>query len=459
MKKPVRFDESLSCFVEIIISAWGVDALSSNIFLRDASGRLTFVVLDEVHNGEARKNLTKKVARVLGSYVDPDGFAVATPSELFDDTLRNSEAGWNIPIKTKKHSVNVTLIDRRVVGADWLRRPSLAANSPSRIVFASLKGGVGRSTALCVLAAYLASRGRRVLTIDMDIEAPSLGNMILKKETLPEFGVLDYLVETGINSVDDEFFVDLVGHSWIAEGKGTVDTIPAIGQKSLDNPLNVLAKIARAYLDQPGKDGQPLTITDRMSNLLDHFAGRNEYDVILIDARAGLHETTAAAILGLGAEVLLFGLDQPQTYAAYEILFAHLGTLPEQTLRDRLHIVHAKVPQNGDESRKVFAQRMSELLNEYLWPPKNEYESGIEPLSLKGIFDIEWNETIDDTELDLEGTDQIEVLSIGESSEYQAFDPIRYPDSLTQGTYMATYGPFLKSVFGLIRDTNYLGQI
>ena len=49
--------------------------------------------------------------------------------------------------------------------------------SPSRktefVTFYSFKGGVGRTMALINAAAILAGRGRRVLMIDFDLEAPA----------------------------------------------------------------------------------------------------------------------------------------------------------------------------------------------------------------------------------------------------------------------------------------------
>ena len=73
-----------------------------------------------------------------------------------------------------------------------------------------------------------------MLAIDMDLEAPGLGNLLLPDETLPEFGLLDYLVELEAgNPLDDEFFVDLIGPSWLGRGIGRVDVIPALGRRSL----------------------------------------------------------------------------------------------------------------------------------------------------------------------------------------------------------------------------------
>lgn len=316
MKIPIRFDDSLPAFAALVKKTWGEDSVARNLFLRDASGKLTFVLLSDSHSRDERIALAKQAADELGAYVDKDGFAIATPDELFDDRIRKVDGAIRLQISHTLFNGVVALVDRRMVGADWLRRPSPSSGSPARFVFASVKGGVGRSTALCVLAAELASKGRRVLAIDMDLEAPGLGNLLLPDDTLPEYGLLDYLVELEIgNPLDNEFFADIVGHSWAGGGRGRVDVIPAIGKRSLSNPANVLAKLARAYLAGDGPDGETLTFSDHIRTLVEKFADPSRYDAILVDARAGLHETTAAAVIGLGAEVLLFSLDQPQAFS------------------------------------------------------------------------------------------------------------------------------------------------
>src|SRR6266705_6811196 len=47
--------------------------------------------------------------------------------------------------------------------------------------FYALRGGVGRSTALAYTAQILASRGRSVLCVDMDLEAPALAALFGKE--------------------------------------------------------------------------------------------------------------------------------------------------------------------------------------------------------------------------------------------------------------------------------------
>jgi len=449
----VRFDDSLPAFAALVSGAWGEASLTGNLFLRDALGRLTFVLLSDAHTPEERTGLAANAVKVLGAYVDKDGFAVATPDELFDDSLREVDNAARIKINHNRFNGAVNLVDRRLVGADWLRKPLSASGRPARFVFASVKGGVGRSTALCVLAAELASKGRRVLAIDMDLEAPGLGNLLLPDKTLPEFGLLDYLVELeGGNPLDEEFFADLVGHSWVGGGRGRVDVIPAIGKRSLSNPANVLAKLARAYLAGYGANGETITFSDHMRTLVEKFSEHSRYDAILVDARAGLHETTAAAVIGLGAEVLIFGLDQPQTFAGYELLFAHIGTLSiveSDEWKSRLHIVHAKAP--SDEKKcKSFAERMESLRDKYLSRPATETAMDVDPSSYKDTFDVEWSEDTNSALDILPETDAPETLAIRDDNRFRSFDPVADPSILTTPAYSEAFGEVIEMAKGIV---------
>lgn len=447
MKIPIRFDDSLPAFAALVKKTWGEDSVARNLFLRDASGKLTFVLLSDSHSRDERIALAKQAADELGAYVDKDGFAIATPDELFDDRIRKVDGAIRLQISHTLFNGVVALVDRRMVGADWLRRPSPSSGSPARFVFASVKGGVGRSTALCVLAAELASKGRRVLAIDMDLEAPGLGNLLLPDDTLPEYGLLDYLVELEIgNPLDNEFFADIVGHSWAGGGRGRVDVIPAIGKRSLSNPANVLAKLARAYLAGDGPDGETLTFSDHIRTLVEKFADPSRYDAILVDARAGLHETTAAAVIGLGAEVLLFSLDQPQAFSGYELLFANLGILPinkDDDWRFRLHIVHAKAPIDPKKSAS-FAERMESLRDKYLSRPTTQSDTDVDPSSYKDTFDVEWSKDATSALEIIPETDMPVTMAILDDNRFRFFDPVADPSILTTPAYSDTFGGLIK---------------
>ncbi|MGL3027843.1 hypothetical protein ACSF3M_11860 [Klebsiella quasipneumoniae] len=65
---------------------------------------------------------------------------------------------------------------------------------------------------------------------------------------------------------------------------------------------------------------QSLLMTN-LQKLMDYYSQINRYDIILIDARSGLHETTASLLVGLGANIFFFGVNQPQTILGFELLF------------------------------------------------------------------------------------------------------------------------------------------
>ena len=58
--------------------------------------------------------------------------------------------------------------------------------------FYSFKGGVGRTMALVNATVALAKRGRRVLVVDFDLEAPGLDTFDLFRSPKPVPGVIDW---------------------------------------------------------------------------------------------------------------------------------------------------------------------------------------------------------------------------------------------------------------------------
>ncbi|MBF0560918.1 MAG: P-loop NTPase [Alphaproteobacteria bacterium] len=86
-------------------------------------------------------------------------------------------------------------LDRLQTNQDWLRAPTRTASQIPLAVGFSIKGGVGRSTAFAMLALALARKGQRVIVVDLDLEAPGIGSLLLG-ETLPAYGLVDWLAET-----------------------------------------------------------------------------------------------------------------------------------------------------------------------------------------------------------------------------------------------------------------------
>lgn len=441
------YDNSLPIFVKFINDHLGDRVLEGNLFFRDASGQLSFLYLANKPNHEELQKVIVKAQIVLGNYADHEGFSITSPEELFDDDLADLDKATLLEVKydDKDDEVikKIYYRERRLVGSDWLR-PDFSSNTkPVRIVFSSIKGGVGRSTALCVVAAALANEGKRVLTIDLDLEAPGIGNMLLHSDKLPEYGLLDYFVEKNLGNINKDFVLKMMGQSWLEAGKGQIDVIPVLGRMSLKYPENVLGKLSRAYLCHHDSSGVIRTFMDCFIQLLDEFCEK-KYDAILIDARSGLHETTAVALLGLGAELYCFGANQPQTLSGYELLFSSISqykrNIPSAWIGS-LHFIHAKSSNNSIKN-KIFCQKAADLIKKYFI-----YDAC-------HICDGE-NKTLSNTASEAPRCDSItnkmqnnticrtsalnQIISISDDPRFQDFDPIKDKDSLSERAYETTF--------------------
>ena len=61
---------------------------------------------------------------------------------------------------------------------------------------------MGRTTTLASVALQLARKGKNVIMVDTDIEAPGLATLFLDEELI-ENGVLDYLLEYTVDKETD----------------------------------------------------------------------------------------------------------------------------------------------------------------------------------------------------------------------------------------------------------------
>ena len=297
-----RFDESLPLLVRTLSGLAGPDFVARGTVLRDASGRLTFVSDRAPKDEPERKALAEALGQALGPYARPGRPILFRGDPGAEPIL---EAADSLPIQVA--DVFCHLLDRRIVGSGWLDAPKPRRPEAPRVVFATLKGGVGRSTALTVTAADFARRNRNVLVVDLDLEAPGLGNLLLDNDGTPEFGVIDYLVEDGIGGVADSDLRSYVASSKLTEpGGGRVDVLPALGLRSLRHPENVLQKLSRAMIEDV-IDGRTIPVSEQISTMISRIAERQQYDAVFIDSRAGLAELAAPAVLGLGATVLFLG--------------------------------------------------------------------------------------------------------------------------------------------------------
>ena len=441
----VRYDDSILRLCQAIAPEFKSRKKRDLVVLRDTTGRLSTILPWKLSADDtARLELT--IRESLGAYGRTDRLVAGADSLGIEPLLAEAS-------KLDFYSVgdlDVKVIDRRMIGVDWMRYPSQSTAGIPRVVFGSLKGGVGRSTALCVAAAHLSRRGRRVLAVDLDIEAPGIGTMLLSEKELPRFGAVDYLVENNLSGIDTDFLSNVISDSFLGAEGARVSVLPAFGRSTLENPTNALGKISRAYLEDVSAEGGTISLSEQLAEMIARFEATQAYDIILIDSRAGLHEVTGATILALGAEMLMFGLDQPQTYFGYELLIAHLATFPIESrrdLRDRLNFVHAKA-EDSSEALLRAKQRFSALY-EPLEPESVDGELEVD--DDLGENDVNFVWSADLMELDaLLPPETPPVLHFLDDARYRSFDPISNGGLLSSLTYEVTFKELLRYFDSLI---------
>lgn len=436
------YDNSIPALLSLLEKNFGLKYTEAVVVIRDSIGHLSAVFDIDVPDGVLQV-MTAQITELLGPYARPDRVVGGSQSPGSDYIL--AEALRISPVDINGTLVRV--IDRRIVGADWLRPPVFKPTKIPRIVFGSLKGGVGRSTALCVVASHLSRRGMRVLAIDFDLEAPGIGSMLLSEDELPQYGTLDYLVEIGLGNANSNVTANIGGDSYLGAEGGRVTVVPAIGKSTYDNPENALGKISRAYLETTLDDGTIIGLPEKLDLLIQSFEETDGYDIVLVDARAGLHETTAGAILSLSADVLLFGVDQPQTYLGYRLLMGHLKrfiSTDNGRWIERMTFVHAK-SSNGAEKQTQATERFSELFE--LIIPQSKNEDIIQLTS--DDFSFDWDDSKNLSELD-EIPIAPNVVRVLDDTRYTDFNPILERSLLNSEIYNATFGSLLKYVDTII---------
>lgn len=371
-RRDVSFDDAISAFARIAIEHLGEHALDTHRFIRDIDGRLSLLLLDDAAAKDSIERLRSAAKGALGFFA---GFEVIeSRGDLLDPSLATDfTIGEKVNLAESGPASwrRVAVVDRRIVGQDWVNEPNgPPPGAPPILTFHGVKGGVGRSTALAVAACAQATQGRNVLVVDLDLEAPGLASLLLEPGERPEFGVIDWLVTTNVGGDEASLASVCIAESRLTAGRGSIDVLPALGNAGAGTPWGVVPKLGRALVDHPDS-GEPFLNRIRKLIELACATGPRHYDAVMVDARAGLAESTAAALIGLGAHNLCFGIDAQATYEGYRYLFSYLSGIARASddkphWCTNFHIVHAKA-QPGSGARRAFREQTYEVFVEHVY--------------------------------------------------------------------------------------------
>lgn len=394
----IRFNDALRLATEIA-HAPEVPSDPAVRIIRDIYGKIRFAIdlQKESYPKPAHAFLEQNAKERLGAFASPNN--VVFRDDFFDPNALFEYEDWHetlISVNEEKNDVPretvIGLLDRQIIGQDWssTSKSHEEGKSPLRIVFYGLKGGVGRSTALAMLAYHLACADKRVLLLDFDFESPGLSGLLLPPDRVATYGLADWFVEDMVDqgdSVLDDILADSPFIERTKSEKGTIRVAAAMGR----DETAYLAKLARVYADKP-REGAPERFATRMRRLVQELEKREQPDVVLIDSRAGLHDIAAISIVELADIALLFASDNEQTWQGYRQLFEHWRRQPDvaKSVRERLAIVRALFPESEREHVfRKFLERSYSLFGETLY---DAVEPDTKESSEMFTFDLESEE-------------------------------------------------------------------
>lgn len=330
--------------------------------IRDVYGKVHFYVellTADSFTDENREIFHQTFKRELGNYYSKDLWE-SHNKQVQDagliEVIKNSrveEHLINLPYNLyilERHQAKHIWTLQNTATPPWKNDLVMAGHKPAIVSFFSFKGGAGRTTSLIGTAFSLAKAGKKVVIVDLDLEAPGLSSIFFKEDEI-NTGVVDYLIEKPIHERQWHIHQHLlsIDHTLLNEFSDNLKIVPA---GTVDS--NFIQKLARL-------DFQHLTTNQvgaRLRSLLDEIMkSERGLDFILLDARAGFHDIGGFALSDLSHAAVIVGQHTKQTWAGLSYVIERLAK-PYNAIEERLPItlVHSMAPANSEADFQIQEQ-------------------------------------------------------------------------------------------------------
>ena len=269
---------------------------------------------------------------------------------------------------------HIWLLEKFLTNLYWADQPEKRARpdiNRKLVSFYSFKGGVSRTTTMIMAAIALARRGKRVLLIDFDLEAPGIAGLF-PQENLPKYGLLDFLVEYNAFQAKeeqlsiDEYIYPVGEFCQATSAGGDIYVMPAYGSVLKAHPELYRKALMRLDLDLPTYTGDQTPIDSLLSKLTEFSTP----DVIFIDTRSGIHQIGGITLTRYSDLALLFFYGSQQNIDGMKMVLPHMKESKIPFL-----LVNAKVPYN-QEVAKIEEDFFIEGAYEALCTCDPEYRDG-----------------------------------------------------------------------------------
>lgn len=218
------------------------------------------------------------------------------------------------------------------------------------VTFYSYKGGVGRTMALVNTALLLAKRGRRVLIVDFDLEAPGLPTYDVFSSASDHIGLVDYISEYLRTNASPEASAyikqcEFDGKSiWVMPAGSNVD-------QGYSRRLNQI-DWQNLYDNRDG-----FLMFEDLRSQWEAFGGSG-FDYVLIDSRTGYTDVGGICTRQLPNSVVAMFLPNAQNIRGLANVVTDLRQNESTARTVSIHFCPSNVP-NLDDERDILKQNIA----------------------------------------------------------------------------------------------------
>jgi MinD-like ATPase involved in chromosome partitioning or flagellar assembly len=218
------------------------------------------------------------------------------------------------------------------------------------ITFYSFKGGVGRTLALVNIGAELARRGRKVLLVDFDLEAPGLETFARLRPPKPHPGIVEFVTEYERTMQAPDVREYIYEAPAVGKKGGRLWVMPAGRRDANYQAALINIDWNRLYGERDGF----LLFEDTKAQWKQEF----QPDYVLIDSRTGHTDVEGICTRQLADSVVLMFMPNEQNLIGLEGVCRAIRIEETEGLKKsiRLHFVAANVPDLDDEDRILHRQ-------------------------------------------------------------------------------------------------------
>ena len=189
-----------------------------------------------VYVDTSQRELVERVTEELNSGID----AWLNTCELIEENFfaKTEIELWkqdSTPVRER-----VWVFEKYITNVYWdakKRRKEKCLLSGKLVSFYSFKGGVGRTTTMMMSAIGIARRGKKVVMLDFDLEAPGISSFF-PEEALSRYGILDFFLESNVYPEEiniDEYLYPVGEYCNVNQFGGEIYILPAVGMAAQDD--------------------------------------------------------------------------------------------------------------------------------------------------------------------------------------------------------------------------------